>query len=311
MHNKGRAAIKAIVIMGGLAFALLYLGSLALQQSLTPNPQQRVTPRPNASPMNSARAMADFDRFAAWGPRPRGSDALVRQKAYTEAQLRAAQWRIAAAVQAQTNGGEHLLAYRGAKQRAQVLLATRYDTPANTGGKAIGANQTAGAALLLELARALPTDWADGTLWLAWLDTGGDDAAAGRALREALAPHMAERPAAVIYVAGLGDCYLEAPADAAAPAWLRRIVRDTAQRLGYGRHFPDRAAAMQGPHTVFREAGVPSLALIDPVHGGRLFEESAAIEADPRAEVCADSLQAAGDVIYHAIPAVYGYLMRH
>lgn len=314
MNTRSPSYIKAILVMGVLAFAFLFLSSHVLRLTLRPNERERVIPTRNASPFDGKRAMATLHRISALGPRPTGSEAAAACRAIILADARAAGFQ--AAEQSFGPGAENavsVVAKRAGARPGHIVLFTHYDTiPAEP--EFTGANSdAAGAAWLLELARVLPGGWVGRTLWLVWMDArhgGGTDPeeqAGARAFLRWMEEQNAGGPGdAAIYVAAVGDCYLGIPRDAGAPPWMADAIRETAERLLYANHFQTASAAIPGPHTVFREAGWPALAVVDTVHGGSPVEHRRLWHTvlDQPDMACAASLQAAGDVIYHALPAL-------
>ena len=111
---------------------------------------------------------------------------------------------------------------------------------------------------------------------------------------------------AMINVDMIGDCYLNIFKDGAAPSWLVDLIWKTADDLGYGRHFTSFSHIIEDDHAPFQRAGVPAIDLIDFRYGGSMVDHRRNWHtSNDRLElVCAKSLQAVGDVVYHAILAI-------
>jgi len=118
------------------------------------------------------RAFAHLEAIAGLGPRPSGSAAMVRQRELLAEHFRAAGGTVrgqAFQIRDRRTGGpvhmENLVVAWHPGRRDRVLIGAHYDTrpfpdrdPVDPKGTFIGANDGAsGVALLMELARAMPT----------------------------------------------------------------------------------------------------------------------------------------------------------
>lgn len=107
------------------------------------------------------RALAHVQALVDLGPRPPGSDAIVRARAYIEEQLEASGWKvIEQAFTDQTPGGEmkfvNLVARFGDATKPSFLLCSHYDTKLFQDFQFVGANDGGSSTgLLLEMARVL------------------------------------------------------------------------------------------------------------------------------------------------------------
>src|SRR5437764_187685 len=109
------------------------------------------------------KALAHVQSLVDLGPRPAGSDALVRTRAYIEEQLESYGWQVTeqAFVDPTPRGGVkfvNLIARfrRGAKSNGLFLLCSHYDTKIFDAFRFIGANDGGSSTgLLLEMARIL------------------------------------------------------------------------------------------------------------------------------------------------------------
>jgi hypothetical protein len=296
-------AIKAILIMGLLAFLLLWGGSIALRKTVTPNEAERVANRAAQSPFDGNRALNAVKTLTSGSMAP--SDFVTQR-------LRSPGFSVQR-LDIEQDGEErtHLIARRTGPMPGHILLVTPY-TPAQPGLPGAIASAS-GAALLLELATVLPRDWTQHTVWLVFLDgvyAPGDDAMAGLLNAAEAADDWKRGPTAALYVAGVGDCYLAMSRDRDAPKALVDILWGTAHRFLLNPHFRDALVETGGPAAALRARGIAAAALADQVHGGSLAEHERLWQtpADTPDRVCAESLQALGDVLYHGIPAMDGYL---
>lgn len=107
------------------------------------------------------KALAHVQALVDLGPRPPGSDAIVRARAYIEEQLESSGWKvIEQSFTDQTPHGEmkfvNLVARFGGSSKPVFLLCSHYDTKVFEGFQFVGANDGGSSTgLLLELARVL------------------------------------------------------------------------------------------------------------------------------------------------------------
>ncbi len=308
------------MVLGVLTFVALYLASLALQRGLRPNETERVTLVRTLSPFDGGRVFANLERFLALGPRPAGSNAIAATRDRLMLALRAAGFAVREhAFDADTPQGPlrmtNLVAVSRGQKPGAVALITHYDTMPADDFVFLGANSSAaGAAWLLEMARVIGPEREGRSVWLVWCDGHEWPDAAGKPGlygSRALVADLETRGEivqfdAVIAVSRIGDCYLGIARDPAAPPWLRDLVWAVARDQGYRQQFSASGYAIRDDHAPFREAGVPSLGVIDFSFGGSRLEHDRywRTAADTLDRVCAESLQAVGDVLYHAISAL-------
>lgn len=320
--RQGRAAIKAILVMGGGVFLLLLIVSLGLQKSLRPDPSERVRIRQKFSPFDSTRAIVDLRNLLEKGPRPAGTGAAAATRAYIKQELTASghqTWE-----QPFSDGGVlagktliNLVAISRGTAPGIIVFGAHYDTALRDDGFSEANSAGSGAAWLLEWARALGPHRAGATCWFVWFD------AAEVPARDAKGPGLYGSRAfleycrqkgeiqnirAVIIVEAIGDCYLKLAWDPNAPEWLRGTVWDTALRLRYDDHFSSSGPPRISDQSPFRNAGLPALLLMDPLYGGSALEHQKYWRSaeDTLNKVCPQSLQAVADVLYHALPAIEG-----
>ena len=107
------------------------------------------------------KALDHVQKLVDLGPRPPGSDAIVRARAYIEEQLESSGWKVAEqAFSDQTPRGEikfvNLIATFGAAAKPSFILFSHYDTKIFDSFRFVGANDGGSSTgLLLEMARVL------------------------------------------------------------------------------------------------------------------------------------------------------------
>lgn len=114
---------------------------------------------------DAQRAFEDLRAQVEIGPRPAGSEASERTREFIRTRLRQAGWPVEEhAFEAQPPQGApvrmvNLIATRPGASPETLVLAAHYDTKPIEGVRFVGANDGAsGVAVLLELARALPSE---------------------------------------------------------------------------------------------------------------------------------------------------------
>lgn len=316
-----KLAIKVIAVMGLLAFAFLFLSSIALKHSINPNLRQKVKVLKAQSPFNAARAFQDLEKIVKEGPRPAGSSAADAVRQYIKHELSMARIPVREqSFEATTPAGVkkmvNLIAEVKGTRNGVILLGGHYDTKYLPEIVYTGANDAGvPAAWLLEMARTLGPSRQGRTIWIVWFD--GQESFLPSESREALYGSRAvvnmlsqdTQPvsvAAVITVGMIGDEYLDIARDQDAPDWLYMLVAGMANDLGYGRHFNPPPREVFDDQIPFREAGIPALCLRDCIYGGsavthRRYYHTAQDTLD---KVSTNSLQAMGDVLYHALSAM-------
>jgi Zn-dependent M28 family amino/carboxypeptidase len=218
--------------------------------------------------------------------------------------LRGSGWEVE--IQETTRMGQpvrNVIAKRGSGA-PWIILGAHYDTrllanndpnPALRGEPVLGANDGAsGVAVLLELGRVLPADYA-GTVWLVMFDVedngnieGWDWILGSRAFAESLSEH----PDAVVIVDMIGDADLQIYLEANSDETLRAEIWDQAAALGYGAIFiNEEKHSMLDDHTPFLELGIPAVDIIDFDYPYWHTTQ------DMLDKVSAESLQAVGDTL--------------
>jgi len=328
MRNHGNIAVKMILAVGIVAFVLLMLLAFGLRRTLKPNELERVVIQQKFSPFDRERAFRDLQAIVALGPRPPGSEALAETRRYIKREialqnipLREHTFETVTPLGPRTM--VNLVAVIEGSRPGIILLGNHYDTKYFADFPFAGANDGGSTtAWMLEMARALGPRRDGRTLWMTWFD--GEEAFEKWSETDGIygsrrfVDHLREtgelaQIAAMINVDMIGDAYLRVMRDQAAPAWLQDTVWDTAARLGYRNHFGRLALDIQDDHIPFRRVGIPTLEIIDFSYGGSILDHQKNWHTrnDTLDKVRPESLQAIADVLYHALPAIEGYLNSH
>ncbi len=309
-----KLAIKAIVVMGVFAFVFLGLTSIALRRSLD---------RSEPAPVQVGRAKSSFDGAQAYTcaakiaslcratPGEKGHEAL---RAFIRRELGRVGLETRRQVfKASTPQGEaaleNLVGVVRGDSSGIIIVSGHYGC--QCGVDPMSARARAGAsttAWLLEMARALGPTREGRSVWLCFLDgeepQAGVSAAEDRSGCRAFVDHLEQRGelkrvTAVMDLNIVGRSTLGLNKDPEAPHWLTGIVWSRADELGYGRHFLPLAHGLEGECEAFREAHIPSAAIVESDvadEEGRGGDEAALSGA-----ASPEGLQVVGDVIYHSI----------
>jgi hypothetical protein len=271
---------------------------------------------------DSARAWKYLEAQVGFGPRPAGSEALERLRAYLESELRAAglepqresfDCREApyAPLRVTNVWADVVAPGADAKKLPIVVLCTHFDTK-RYGFDFLGANDGgSGTAVLLSLAHALAADPSEKVVWrLLFLD--GEEAVRpyweDPDNRYGSRHHVAalkergelERVRACVLLDMVGDAELALTQDTYSDPRLFKIVVDAAKALGLSKHIGPVREQVKDDHLSFLAAGVPSVDLIDFDFGpGNAYWHSA---DDTLAHCSRASLDAIGRIVTASLP---------
>src|SRR3954464_7416970 len=276
----------------------------------------------SASPkFNGARAFEDLRQLVAIGPRVAGTPGAQAARDYIRKELQA----IGVAVEEQPfeattpNGRVKMVNVRatfaaspGGASKQRLVIGGHYDTKLFQKFAFVGANDGgSSAAFLIELARALKTRNNRVPIELLFLDgeeavgewQGSDHTYGSRYYVEA-----ARRSGtlgdirAFILVDMIGDRNLVIKREAESTPALTDAIWSAAKRLNR-REFVAETTPIEDDHLEFLAAGVPSVDIIDleyPDQTSRFWHT----QYDTLDHVAASSLQAVGDVLLAALPAL-------
>jgi glutaminyl-peptide cyclotransferase len=249
------------------------------------------------------RAFRDIQTQVAFGPRMPGSAGHAKTLDWMQRELESAGWQVEIQ-QAESMGHpiQNLVAYRGS-QPPTYILGAHYDTriyadrdpdPAKVGLPTPGAdNGASGVAVLLEMARTLPSNAPP--VWLVFFDAEDDGKIPGWDWllgSKAFVAAMSVRPRAMLLVDMVGGIAPTFYMDGSSDLNLRTSIWDLAAKLGYQDVFPPSVKYnILDDHIPFIQAGIPSVDIIDIDYKYWLTTQ------DTPEHVSAASLQIVGNVL--------------
>lgn len=270
-----------------------------------------------ASPFDGARAREHIAALVAIGPRPPNTQGSARARAYIAEQV--ASYGLKAVEQpfpADTPLGpipmvNVRVTVPGAAVDRRLVIGGHYDTKRFDKIEFVGANDAGSStAFLIEMARVLAKRKNPMPIELVFFDgeeamvewQGDDNTYGSRYYVEAAGEDGSlGQIKGFLLVDMIGDADLRIKRDSNSTDWMTAAVWKSAERLGR-REFSAMEASIQDDHFHFLEAGVPALQLID-------MEYPAWHTArDALDKVSAKSLQAVGDVVWHALPDIEKHL---
>ena len=232
-------------------------------------------PEPASVSFDSQRAYADVQTQVNFGPRSPGTDGHAKIEEWMRGELVKAGWQVEVQrSEALGHPVENIVAKRN-DASPQIILGAHYDSrifadhdpdPANRSKPMPAANDGAsGVAVLLELARTLPTDTSN--VWLVFFDAEDNGEIKGwdwlLGSREFVKNNVID-PKAVVIVDMIGDADLNIYKERNSNAALTDAVWSVAANQGYAKQFiPQYKYSMLDDHTPFVQAGYPAIDLID------------------------------------------------
>ena len=243
------------------------------------SPQPSHTPQATHTPVpvsfDGERAYEDVITQVAFGPRVPGTEGHEMIQEWISEKLAQAGWQVEIQEsQALGHPIENIVAKRNAES-PQIILGAHYDTrmfadrdpdPEQQTNNVPGANDGAsGVAVLLELARTLPSDTAP--VWLVFFDAEDNGRIEGwewiLGSREFVKNNPVQ-PRAAIIVDMVGDADLNIYKERNSNPDLTDEIWEVARELGYESNFiPEYKHSMIDDHTPFVEAGIPAVDIID------------------------------------------------
>jgi glutaminyl-peptide cyclotransferase len=311
MKKQKRSGNAWWMLLGGgvLAVALAY----GMQGGRTGQPSAPQATAPK-SPFDGDRAFADLKAMVAFGPRPAGSEALARTRAYIVAELQKAGLKVELdEFEAVTPRGRkkmtNIRASRAGSRPGTIALVGHYDTKIFDNMSFVGANDGgSSAAWVLEMARVtkdlrlqsmLEFVFFDGEEAVAeWTD---DDSVYGSKydVSRRIKAGTLNQLKAVILVDMIGDKSLAIPKESQSTEWLTTTIWNTAKSLGYTREFPNSEQTISDDHIPFLNARVPAVDIIDFDYGpGHSYWHQAGDTLD---KTSGQSLKIVGDTVYASL----------
>lgn len=229
---------------------------------------------PQTKSFDGARAYQDVLAQVAFGPRTPDSQAHAKTVAYIQAELQKAGWKtIMQKTKWKGFSVQNIIASRN-NQTPRIILGAHYDTrlladrdPGPGRNSPVpGANDGAsGVAILLELARTLPSESIP--IWLVFFDAednGGIDGRDWSMGSRAFVNDLTFHPRAAIIVDMIGDADLNIFIERNSDTALVTQIWGQANKLGYRRKFiPAPKHGLIDDHMPFLEAGIPAVDIID------------------------------------------------
>jgi len=304
MKGMGTAILAAVVL-----WAVGQASGLSSSQSRASG-----AARPTAPAFSGAAALDLTRKAVSFGPRPAGSEAIHKLQAFIRTELKPLGCEVTEdSFRASTPLGpiamKNIIArFRGTSGRI-VAITGHYDTKSIPGTYFVGANDGGSSTgFLLETARVvsrLPHKndiylvWFDGEEAIAqWSDTDGTYGSRHLASRWG-ADGTLSRLKALINVDMIGDRDLSLVNDENSTEWLRRLVWETAGRLGLGKYFSTDPSGLLDDHIPFTQAGASALDLIDFDYGPH--NSWWHNDRDTLDKLSASSFQVVGNVVLETI----------
>jgi len=292
----------SILIVAGLLMTVLVYGV-----------QRNAGAVSRTSPFSEQRAGADLKTLVGFGPRPAGSDAIVKARNYIVAELQKAGLKPQLdEFDARTpRGFRHMVNIRAVRPGAKptlIAITGHYDTKAFDNIRFVGASDGgSSAAWLLEFARAAADLKLQNTLEFIFFD--GEEAVVEWTDADSVygSRHDVDRRVrdkkladlkAMILVDMIGDKNLNIKKESQSTGWLKDVIWNTAQSLGYVKEFPKNQIDVEDDHIPYLKANIPSVDLID-------FDYPCwHMACDTLDQVSAHSLKIVGDVVYASLPEI-------
>jgi glutaminyl-peptide cyclotransferase len=269
----------------------------------------------NKPVLSGEKAMEYVRAQVAFGPRPPGSPALEKCRAYIRRQLEGFGYQIDDdSFLAQTPYGpitmHNLVAHKGKGEKGIIALASHYDTKLMENMNFVGANDAGSSTgLLLELARVLAESKDGLDCWFVFLDgeeafvewstfdsTYGSRHLAQRWKREGVASKIR----ALILLDMIGDKDLDIWYETNSTKRLMDLVWTAAQRIGLGSILSQIKAPVGDDHLPFIDVGIPSVDIIDLNYGpNNSYHHTAADSLD---KVSPESMEKVGRIVLEMLP---------
>ena len=275
---------------------------------------------PASSGFDGGRAWEHLRRQVSFGPRPPGSEAAAKTRAYLMDQLRAAGIEAREdRFEADTPNGPitmvNVVATIPGKRPERIALASHYDTKLSTEFRFVGASDGGSStAALLELGRVLrgranPLSiellFFDGEEAINWEWAGYDNTYGSRHhVEQAQSSGTLAGLRALILLDLIGDRHLNIRRESSSTKWLTDLIWEAARDIGHGGHFVPDEVSIDDDHSAFLRAGIPAVNIID------LDYRAWHTARDDLPAVSQRSLQIVGDVVLAALPRIEQRLLQ-
>ncbi len=292
-----------------LLFAVACAEAAPRAPELAQSPAAAASP---ASPVDGHRAFEHVKQMVAIGPRPAGSPAIERTRAYITSQIEAIGLKVTPQrFMAQTPVGQvamsNLRVTLPGTHPSRIVIGSHYDTKPEKAFVFVGANDAGSSTgLLIELARVLKDTPREFTYELVFFDgeeawgdwASGNTFGSRHYIDAARSDGTLSGVKAMILLDMVGERGVQLRQDMSSTGWLNDIVWRTAARLGHQRTFLAETTAVDDDHIPFIKAGIPAIDLIDLDYPAWHTAGDTLDKLDPR------SLQIVGEVVVAALPAV-------
>jgi glutaminyl-peptide cyclotransferase len=303
-----------------LLFGVILAAACETSPSPSPAAAAQTAPQtaaPRTSPFNAERAFADLKTIVGFGPRPAGSEALAKTRAYIVAELQKVGLKAELdEFEASTPRGRkkmtNIRAVRAGAKPETIALVGHYDTKIFDNMVFVGANDGgSSAAWVLEMARATQDLRLQSSLEFVFFD--GEEAVVDWNETDSLygSKYDVDRRVkaktlsqlkAVILVDMIGDKELGIKREEQSTDWLTDAIWKTAQSLGHTREFPNAGQLIEDDHLPFIKAGIPAVDLIDFDYGpGHSYWHQAGDTLD---KTSGQSLKIVGDSVYLSLAEI-------
>lgn len=280
-HKQRRTGLALAVYPERLMCYAKCVGALVILVALLATACQSRGAGEAVAQFDGERAYKHVQAQVAFGPRPVGSDALVKTAEYIETNLQSVGWHTTR-VTGEFRGVPvlNILAETGRATRApagKVLIGAHFDTrpmadrdavAARRNEPILGANDGAsGVAILLELARVYDPARSHYDVVLAFFDAedrGGIEGWPFSVGADIVAEQWAPKLSAMILVDMVGDSDLQVFYEANSDPKLMADIWGAARQLGYEQWFvPQVRYTLMDDHVPFLQRGVPAGDIID------------------------------------------------
>src|SRR5262249_36930837 len=272
--NKKKSRLGLFI---AVAVALAVVVVYGIQRSPSAAPAQIVNP-PKQTPFNGDRAFEDLKKIVGFGPRPSGSDAIAKTRAYIVSELEKAGLKP---IQDEFEGHPprgnikmvNIRAVRQGTKPTIIALTGHYDTKRFSDFRFEGASDGgSSAAWVLEMARATADLKTENTLEFVFFD--GEEAVVEWTAEDSVYGSRYDLDRrykagklrdlkALILVDMIGDKNLDIKKESGSTAWLKDTIWNTAHAMGYNREFLNDSNQIEDDHVPFLKAGIPAVDLID------------------------------------------------
>lgn len=276
------------------------------------------SPKPEA--FDGSRAYEHLRQVVSFGPRPAGSSALERTRAYIIEQLKTAGVPVVQQpFAARTPIGEipmvNLIATIPGSRSDRIAIAGHYDTKLFQEFRFLGANDAGSStAFLIELARVLKGRPHAFTIELIFFDgeeatlrdwSGTDHTYGSRHYVDAgRKTGTLSGLKALVLVDMIAERSPQFLRESNSTPWLTDIIWSVARKMGHGSVFVSAERPIDDDHIPFLTAGVPSTDIID------LDYPAWHTAADTLDQTSARSLQIVGDVVLGSLAPIEARLAR-